>query len=78
MTFPSGSSNLAWSGITKLGQTDRHLFVFIAPNQAIVVPGDSLQGCTLAALSAELRKHVGGRPRRFQRPRALLHKSNHR
>jgi hypothetical protein len=58
LTFPSGSSTLAWSGITKLGQTDHHLFLFTAPNQAIVVPADSLHGCTLPELSAELRKYV--------------------
>ena len=37
-------SEIAWSAIVDRGLTSRHIFLFVSPVQAIVIPKSSLQG----------------------------------
>ena len=51
-------SELAWSSIVSLGETSAHIFVFIGPLQAIVIPRASVRGTSPDSVLEALRPHV--------------------
>ena len=50
-----GTNELRWAAIVRVGETDSHLFLYISPNQAIVIPAASLIGPTVEELSTSIR-----------------------
>ena len=50
-----GKTEVKWSAISRIGETDSHVFLYLAPNQAIVIPAASLSGASLAEIKANAR-----------------------